>query len=826
MKTLLLTLMVLASLKITTYGQLTMKQAREQEEREREEQREREQGISIATSLCGGQSDESPSKPLNLPLNNLNQLDEARRRYWAAYEKGDPVELLAAKTVFSGLLFMRDLVALWTDPTVQDKPLNRVMAMTLNVVVPPGDGIPTSAQEYFANWSLAFHGDIRPPDAGEATNIRSIIDSFNRHFPEYAPYKIARDWAEDIKAPVPLPIEKFVFDLVQRWPLPAPFEQAEKDYGVLLNIFGQDRVFAVAKKVRSAMDVMDQDGAVKDPAALGIDTSLATEDSEKVKLWKARIKNCEAAIRTGRATKAELEMDKSMLESAISEQNWGHTGYFVHNCYEVFWTLLTKDDPKLVALREIYRARLSKLGAGLGAFTYRTGMLSLQSIVDEWTGKVPPQSAATPVPQSAATPKPKLSSIPPPGSWLEYADQAFDIAEGYGKCVVIYFAGAGQTPDFQGSGRNPDCVKMDKVLFSDSEIRDNISWGQKWWTYPRNKDSRLPLYKFAKKLIFLKDCPGLVDTGDGVEGYKITTYPTFLIVKPKADATSHIQEVVSRHEGYMDKAQFLQWLETNAPAPGPSRWGEEPEPTPPLHPNWWYEKGEGDAVADICRTAGMEGKKILLYFVNGDPDCTRMDAVLSKPSFSDFADQNLCLVRLSPQPEQHNSTTLQITSYPTFMLLNVKLNPVPPPQKNVSVLPGYHLEVLGCFTGYKDEALLLKWLEAPIAEAPTPTTFGAPSPTPILSTPTAPTAYGGPLQTVEKSPPEATPTPLSKSDWDERLQSVTQRYETLWNRLPKSTRDAIQDDEQEFQTRIQKCSPDQKIPILVSRIRYLLTLQH
>jgi hypothetical protein len=90
------------------------------------------------------------------------------------------------------------------------------MAMTLNFeTIPLDDGIPASAQEYFGKWSIAFHGDIRPPGQGEDTNINSIIASFERHFPEYAPYKVARDWAEDMRAPVPLPIEKFVFDLVQ-----------------------------------------------------------------------------------------------------------------------------------------------------------------------------------------------------------------------------------------------------------------------------------------------------------------------------------------------------------------------------------------------------------------------------------------------------------------------------------------------------------------------------------------------------------------------------------------------------------------------------------
>jgi hypothetical protein len=81
----------------------------------------------------------------------------------------------------------------------------------------------------------------------------------------------------------------------------------------------------------------------------------------------------------------------------VREQNGEHTGYFAHNCYEVFWTLLTKDDPKLTALCQTYRTRLKQIGGeDFGAFTYRTRYVSLQSIVDEWQAKPASLSAPSP----------------------------------------------------------------------------------------------------------------------------------------------------------------------------------------------------------------------------------------------------------------------------------------------------------------------------------------------------------------------------------------------------------------------------------------------
>jgi len=109
--------------------------------------------------------------------------------------------------------------------------------------------------------------------------------------------------------------------------------------------------------------------------------------------------------------------------------------------------------------------------------------------------------------------------------------------------------------------------------------------------------------------------------------------------------------------------------------------------------------------------------------------------------------------------------------------------------------------------------------------APTPTS----KPTPVLTPKPKPTPTSVPTPTPQPTStpaPEPTSTPLSQSDWDERLQSVRERYETLWNTLPKSTRDAIQPDEQDFQNRLRECSPDQRVALLVDRMQYLLTLQH
>ena len=96
------------------------------------------------------------------------------------------------------------------------------------------------------------------------------------------------------------------------------------------------------------------------------------------------------------------------------------------------------------------------------------------------------------------------------------------------------------------------------------------------------------------------------------------------------------------------------------------------------------------------------------------------------------------------------------------------------------------------------------------APAPLPTVALSSTPAPIPS----------------RFTPEPTNTSLSRSEWDTRLLSVSQRYEELWNALSQSTREAIQDDENEFQNHIKNYPPDQKIPTLMSRMRYFRTLIH
>ena len=140
---------------------------------------------------------------------NVDGLAIARQRYWDTYQKGGP-EFLEAKAVFLHALFLRDLVAVWTDIS-EVKSEDRLLTMMLGLIIPPGEGIPASARDYFGKWSSVFHSRIhRSPGPGKATNIDSIIDAFNQSLEFMYPiYQIARDWAEESMAPFPIPIEQF-----------------------------------------------------------------------------------------------------------------------------------------------------------------------------------------------------------------------------------------------------------------------------------------------------------------------------------------------------------------------------------------------------------------------------------------------------------------------------------------------------------------------------------------------------------------------------------------------------------------------------------------
>jgi hypothetical protein len=227
------------------------------------------------------------------------------------------------------------------------------MAMSMkSLAIPPGEDIPESALPYFSKMSEFFHGGIHFPGPNEITNIGSVIRAWNSAQQAYYPtYQLARDWAEESMAPFPIPVERYVFGLVQRWPYPAQIDQAKADYKVLLRTFGQARVSEVAKKVQSAMG---KNGVIHNPDALGVPPEYA--------------RNSE---------------------------------FYTHNPNEVLWTLLTNGDPKLSKLHTVYRARYVASSSLDEELTIRA-KISLQSIVDDW------QHLPVSTPTPNATPTPSL----------------------------------------------------------------------------------------------------------------------------------------------------------------------------------------------------------------------------------------------------------------------------------------------------------------------------------------------------------------------------------------------------------------------------------
>jgi hypothetical protein len=73
-------------------------------------------------------------------------------------------------------------------------------------------------------------GDVEQAARAEGWTIRIAFRTrhCDRVFASLRPSELARDWAEDMRAPVPLPIEQFVCGLVQPWPLSAPIRTSRK----------------------------------------------------------------------------------------------------------------------------------------------------------------------------------------------------------------------------------------------------------------------------------------------------------------------------------------------------------------------------------------------------------------------------------------------------------------------------------------------------------------------------------------------------------------------------------------------------------------------
>jgi hypothetical protein len=325
-------------------------------------------------------------KPSENQVSMIERMGEIRQEYWEAYKKGG-ADLEAIKLQFSSILFYRDVYQMLTDIQSAEVPdqfrsqadlnANRGgellwqlwgKAMTLSTA--SGEPIRESAKSYFNNWSKFFHSELTRASSGShgipgVPNLGAVPDIWQRAQPLYQNYKIARDWAEDAAAPFSLPIDVYFFGLVRRWPAPATEEQAVQDGQVLLKTFGKDRVFEVAKKVQAAMN---KEGEITDPDALGVREELV--ESDDITAQRKGIAN----LSPGDLRKEKWE--KQLERSLQQEQN--SASFYAHNPYWVLWSLLTKEDPKLTRLYQMYRNRGRKEGFGADPSYLRESIYALQ----------------------------------------------------------------------------------------------------------------------------------------------------------------------------------------------------------------------------------------------------------------------------------------------------------------------------------------------------------------------------------------------------------------------------------------------------------------
>jgi hypothetical protein len=249
--------------------------------------------------------------------NAANGIADARALYWKAYKTGGS-DFQAAKANFSTLLFIRDQIALFFNNTSSGAPrgrdpgsqaLERFMPLILNpLTYAPSEQIPASAENEFDAYSDFFHKTFRGNISD--MNVDDIKEAWLNALRVYYPsYLIARNWAEEAKAPFPLPIEVYLYGMVQRWPYPTNADNASADYRAFLTLFGKDRVFEIARKVQAAMDAKGH-----------VDASLFGVSG------------------TGR--------------NALFQN---------HNPYEVLWMVLTKDNPDSTKFLEFYRSRDSRV---------------------------------------------------------------------------------------------------------------------------------------------------------------------------------------------------------------------------------------------------------------------------------------------------------------------------------------------------------------------------------------------------------------------------------------------------------------------------------
>jgi hypothetical protein len=363
----------------------------------------------------GNQADEEDFPKLSEnQVSMIERMGQIRQAYWEAYKKGG-ADLEAITLQFESVLFYRDVYRMLTDiqsPEVPDQFRSRadlnanrggellwqLWGKMMTFSTASGEPIRESAKSYFNNWSKFFHSELTRASSGSrgipgVPNLGAVPDIWQRAQPLYQIYRVARDWAEDAAAPFPLPIDVYVFGLVRRWPAPATDEQSIQDCQVLLKTFGRDRVFEVAKKVQAAMN---QQGEIPDPDALGV-----TQQNMESGTIKALRENLE---KSPNAPEYQREIWKEELELCSRVQQ-NKTSFYSHNPYWALWALLTKDDPKLTQLYELYRDQ--KSGTATDPSYLRKSVYALQPRVDEWNGIAPSTPAPTPTPVPTP-PDPKL----------------------------------------------------------------------------------------------------------------------------------------------------------------------------------------------------------------------------------------------------------------------------------------------------------------------------------------------------------------------------------------------------------------------------------
>src|SRR5271166_3015362 len=773
---------------------------------------------------------------------------EARQEFWSAYANGGRPFQDASKRL-SKLLFEKDL---WYFIKSFDEPQARVIGML------GGDcdgGIPASADHEFFEWVRAFEERCRAngPAYGPADFPIIMGKAFTESFSMYEPYRIARDWAELQAAPAPLPIEQYVVGLIQRFPAPKQDDATDREYKLLLKTFGKEQVLQAAKKIQSAVD---KSGFISDPKSLG--------------LFSAHL----PAFNYGKTPDGRFigfsdAKTPDVPKGAIIL--WG-----AENPYRALWALLTKDDPRLYLLNVIREYRTVSLQDVLNEWNGLVGKYGAEKIAHaaDKIRKAPKSTSDGNLVDPLSIGVTTNLLYPAILELVVGRPMTVDDLRGSGflsektapiteKTVIedtIGVTNRDAVPELARALYDQDIEALDEmfakgkcllakkgatVIPLDFRLQDSSSNTLLVGYREKNEDALhrliLPMSAFEAGQSFIpnvKLAPTRHPERIKARRRPIHTPYIFPYVEHTSSLSSH-QNVITTSTledlaemmGGIDPKKILSPIVAYGPVPYMNGSLVEINFQIPDDPKTYtavvQEGGSGmDYDEHYCELG--EDLPTLKYGENFfTPPPTRIAYVPKSPAFIISPSKSIPGTELAPastpastpkpapivdaallqslrdvQKEFYTTWDKIVAHSGQFQTSDLRdlIRPFNEEYKVwVSKLPSLSGQALLKYE--QDRLLYLKYLLKRLE-------------------------YGGPLQTLEMPTPEPTSTPLSKSDWDERLQSVRERYETLWNTLPKSTRDAIQPDEQDFQNQLQKCSPDQRVALLVGRIRYLLTLQH